>query len=169
MAILRISDLFCPMTDSWESYMTLHRVSSLPWLPVILELLRLIRAPEPKVHWWAYSIGGSPSFVVHTLLNSFSSETAWPIKVKFHMAPPWDGGTKLCSNGPGHITKMATMSIDGKNLKKSSSEPKCRWPWKLVCSIGCLSTTKFVQMMTLDWPWPVLRQGQIWSLILLYG
>ena len=31
---------------------------------------------------------------------------------------PWDGGTKVCSNGPGHMTKMATMPIYGKNLKK---------------------------------------------------
>ena len=50
-------------------------------------------------------------------LNIFSSETAWPIKVKFHMKPPWDGETKVCSNGPGHMTKMATMPIYGKNLK----------------------------------------------------
>ena len=86
------------------------------------------------------------------------------------MEPPWDGGTKVCSNGPGHMTKMAATPIYGKNLKKSSSpEPKGRWPWKLVCSIGCSSTTKFVQMMTLSWPWPILRQGQLWSLMLLYG
>ena len=51
-------------------------------------------------------------------LNIFSSETAWPIKVKFHMAPPWDGRTKVCSNGPGHMTKMAAMPIYVKNLKK---------------------------------------------------
>ena len=57
-----------------------------------------------------------------------------------------------------------------KALKKSSSlEPKGWWPWNLVCSIGILSTAKFVQMMTLDWPWPILQQGQIWSLMLLYG
>ena len=31
----------------------------------------------------------------------------------------WDGGTKVCSNGPaGHMTKIATMPIYGKNLKK---------------------------------------------------
>ena len=30
----------------------------------------------------------------------------------------WDRGTKVCSNGPGHITKMAAMPIYGKNLKK---------------------------------------------------
>ena len=28
---------------------------------------------------------------------------------------------------------------------------------------------EFVQMMTLEWPWPILRQGQIWSPMLLYG
>ena len=30
----------------------------------------------------------------------------------------WDGGTKVCSNGPGHMTKMAAMAIYSKNPKK---------------------------------------------------
>ena len=82
----------------------------------------------------------------------------------------WDGGTNVCSNGPRHMTKMATMPIYGKNLKKSSSaEPKGWWPWILVCIIGWSSPNKFGQMMTLDLPWPILQQGQIWSLMLLYG
>ena len=34
------------------------------------------------------------------------------------MEPPLDGGTKICSNGAGHVTKMAAMPIYGKNLKK---------------------------------------------------
>ena len=55
--------------------------------------------------------------------NVFSSETAWPIKVKFYVEPPWEGGTKVCINGLGHMTKMAAMPIYGKNLKKSSPEP----------------------------------------------
>ena len=29
----------------------------------------------------------------------------------------WDGGTKDCSNGPGHMTKIAAMPIYGENLK----------------------------------------------------
>ena len=29
-----------------------------------------------------------------------------------------DGGTKVCSNGPGHVTKMAAMPIYGKNPLK---------------------------------------------------
>ena len=57
--------------------------------------------------------------------NVFSSETAWPIKAKFYMEPPWEGGTHVYIYGPGHMTKMAAMPIYGKNLKKSSSpEPE---------------------------------------------
>ena len=47
-----------------------------------------------------------------------SSITAWPIKYKFYVEPgPWEGGKKVYINGPGHMTKMATMHIYGKNLK----------------------------------------------------
>ena len=43
-------------------------------------------------------------------------ETAWPIKAKFYVEPPWEGGTKVYINGPGHMTKMAARPIYGKNL-----------------------------------------------------
>ena len=49
-------------------------------------------------------------------LNIFSSETAWPIKAKLYVEPPWEGGTKVYINGPGHMTKVASMPIYGKNL-----------------------------------------------------
>ena len=42
-------------------------------------------------------------------------------KPNFYVEPPWEGGTKVCINGPGHMTKMAATPIYGKNLKKSSS------------------------------------------------
>ena len=45
------------------------------------------------------------------------SETTGPIEAKFHMESPWDGGTKVCSNGPVHKTKLAAMPIHNKNLK----------------------------------------------------
>ena len=58
-------------------------------------------------------------------LNIFSSETTLPVKAKFYVEPPWEGGTKVCINGPGHKTKLAAMPIYGKNLKNSSSpEPE---------------------------------------------
>ena len=56
-----------------------------------------------------------------TFLNIFSFETTGLIEAKFDMESPWDGGTKVCSNDPGQMTKSATMPINGKNLKKSSS------------------------------------------------
>ena len=53
-----------------------------------------------------------------TFSNIFSSETAWPIKAKFYVEPPWEGGTKVYINGPGHMTKMAATHIYGKNPSK---------------------------------------------------
>ena len=63
-----------------------------------------------------------------TFSNIFSSETTGPIEAKFHMEPPLDGGMKVCSNGPGHMSKMAAMPRYGKNLKQFSPEPKGRRP-----------------------------------------
>ena len=51
--------------------------------------------------------------------NIFSSEIPWPIKAKFYVEPPWEGGTKVYINGPGHMTKMAAMPIYGKKPFKN--------------------------------------------------
>ena len=80
-----------------------------------------------------------------TISNVFSSETAWPIKANFYVEPPWEGGTKVYMNGPGHMTKMAAMPIYGKNLKKSSSqEPEVLLSGNLACIIGDSSSTNFI-------------------------
>ena len=50
--------------------------------------------------------------------NIFFSDTAWPIKAKFYVEPPWVGETKFCSGHVGHMTKMAAMPIYGKNASK---------------------------------------------------
>ena len=42
-----------------------------------------------------------------TFSNIFSLETARPIEAKFQVQPPWDGGTKVCSNSPGHMTMIS--------------------------------------------------------------
>ena len=83
-----------------------------------------ISSPEPKAHRRANRIPMDPASVrpsspvrPFTFSNVFSSETAWPIKAKFYVEPPWEGGTKVYINGPGHMTKMAAMPIYGKNLK----------------------------------------------------
>ena len=63
--------------------------------------------------------GVRPSYVFcpSTISNIFSFEAAWPIKAKFYVEPPWEGGTKVYINAPGHKTKMAAMPIYGKSLK----------------------------------------------------
>ena len=58
------------------------------------------------------------------------------------------------------MIKTAAMPIYGKNLKKIFFS-RSRY--------AASNATKFVQMMILGWPWPILRQGQLWSLMLLYG
>ena len=65
-----------------------------------------------------YSI--PPSSVVRQHFQSFSPmKKTGPIKLKFHMKT----GTKFCSNGPGHMTKMAATPIYGERPLKSSPEP----------------------------------------------
>ena len=133
-----------------------------------LDFYCVFSSPEPKAPG---ELIGWEGFVVRpSTISNFSSETTGPIATKFHIQPPGPLGKKSCSNGLGHMTNMAAMPIYGKNLKISSSpEPLDWWPWNLVCSIVYGSTTKVVQIMTLGWPWPILRQGQIWSHRLLYG
>ena len=46
--------------------------------------------------------------------NIFSSITAGQIKAKILVKPPWEGERKVCINGPGHMTKVAAMPLNGK-------------------------------------------------------
>ena len=72
---------------------------------------------EPIVYPW--SSVRRPSVVRRSQCsNIFFSETAWPIKAKFYVEPPWVGGTKFCSRHVGHMTKMAATPIYGKNPSK---------------------------------------------------
>ena len=138
-------------------------------------LLKLFSSSEPKVPEELNSIDSGPSassllFASSAFSNTFSSETPGPISIKFHIQHPGNGRLKIYSNGPDPMARMATMPIYGKNLKKSFPPEPLGWlPWNLVCSIRLLSTAKFVQMVTLDWRWPIFHQCQIWFLGLLDG
>ena len=59
-----------------------------------------------------------PSVSLSTFSNIFSSETTGPIKLKSHMETPKDVGPEVCSNGLGHMTKMAATPIYVKNPLK---------------------------------------------------
>ena len=48
------------------------------------------------------------------------------------------------------MTKVAAMPNMVKTFKYIfTPEPVDRWPWNLVCSVRYMSTSKFVQMVTL--------------------
>ena len=73
----------------------------------------------------------------------------------------------LGGGGLGHMTKMAATPIYGKYPLKIFFGTK--GAMTLVCSIGDMGPTKFVQMMTIGSPWPFLRQCQITSFCFFYG
>ena len=65
-------------------------------------------------------------------------QTAGPFEAKFHVKPPWVGGTKVCSGGLGHMTKMSTKPIYGKNplkIRVATGQGKVREICKLVREI----------------------------------
>ena len=67
-------------------------------------------------HGWAYSIDRLRRLsVVHNSSNI--SETTGPIKVKYHMEPQWDGGTKVWSNDPRHWPGWPPRQYKVKTLK----------------------------------------------------
>ena len=53
--------------------------------------------------------------VSSTHQNIVSSETTRPLELKFHVRTPYDRLAKTYTNCTGHMTKMATMPIYGKN------------------------------------------------------
>ena len=55
------------------------------------------------------------------LFSNIFSKTAFQSSAKLHVEPPWEEGTKVYINGPGHMAKMADMPIYAKNLLKYSS------------------------------------------------
>ena len=53
--------------------------------------------------------------VPSTHQNKVSLETTRPFELKFHMKTPYDRFAKIYTKCTGHMTKMATMPIYGKN------------------------------------------------------
>ena len=76
---------------------------------------------ELIVYQWSGVRRRRPSIVVvrrRPQCSNIFSETAWPIKAKFYVEPPWVGGTKFCSWHLGHMTKTAATPIYGQNPSK---------------------------------------------------
>ena len=86
-------------------------------------LVTTFSSPEPlgsQGELIVYPLSRRPSVVRRSQCSKiFSSETGWPIKAKFYVEPPWEGGTKVYINGQGHMTKMTAMPIYGKKTFKN--------------------------------------------------
>ena len=68
------------------------------------------------------------------------------------MKTPYDRLAKICTNCTGHMTKMATTPIYGKNplnIFLSATKRPMALGLKVVCSIGDVGPTRFAQMMNL--------------------
>ena len=49
--------------------------------------------------------------LLSTFFQTSSHQKSLGQSVKVHVDPPWDQETKVCSNDPGHMTKVAAMLI----------------------------------------------------------
>ena len=87
------------------------------WFSLLAHLSRRLIG-ELIVYPWSGVRRPSASVVCPQCSNIFFSKTAWPIKAKFYVEPPWVGGTKLCLQHLGHMTKMAATPIYGKYPSK---------------------------------------------------
>ena len=56
-----------------------------------------------------------------SLFSDIFSGTAQPIKAKFYVEPPWEGGTKFDINGSGQMTKFVAMRYMVKFVRIISS------------------------------------------------
>ena len=79
-----------------------------------------------------------PSHSGSILSYFFSSITAKLLETNFHV-----GQTKVCLNGPCHMTKVAAMPIYGKNFKNLLFQNR---------KANDLRANKFVKRTTLRWP-----------------
>ena len=108
-----------------------------------------------------------PRSCTYKKLKWIFSETAIQIWIKFCIKAigtrKWKFDDIILVTWPPHPYMVTTL------LKPSSPEPVGRFPGNFVCSIRDSSPSRFVQLMTLEWPWPILLQGQIYLLRFFYG
>ena len=103
--------------------------------------------------------------------TSFPKKNTRPIEGIFHVEPSWDGRMKVSINGLGQMTKMAAaMPIYAKKYFKIFF---CGTERPMNLTLGMQRRVlEYYQVYSNDalgWHWPILRQGQIWSAMLLYG
>ena len=142
---------------------------------MLLSYWYIFSSSEPLgalVSLWYSHDASSSSFCRHHPSSTFSkiSKATGLSKPNFILSLSWMRERKFVCGVWVTWPRWPPRQYMVKALKTSfSPEPKGQWPCGLVCSIGDSGLLWFVQMMTLGWSWPILQQGQIWSLMLLYG
>ena len=92
--------------------------------------LLYIHAPASGVVVFVVVVGVAV-VVVHHFQTSSPPKLLGQIKP--NLEPPWEGGTKVYINGPGHMTKMAAIPVSsiGVGIEPMTSQAKMaapRWP-----------------------------------------
>ena len=62
-------------------------------------------------------------------------ETAWPINAEFHVEPSWEGGMKVCINGPGYMTQHGGhrfRDISKSNFSKGNNSKKIKIRYNVI-------------------------------------
>ena len=77
-----------------------------------------------------------------TIFKDLFLKNTLSIKTKFHVKPPWEGGKNVYINGPGQMTKMASMPIYDKNLHIMKTCPCNDHPLTPHFHIGKLGFTR---------------------------
>ena len=103
---------FCNFVTFYIAYLVI-----LLWFRARIFPLRLLAHLSRRLTGELIGIRHLP--VRHPHFSKIFSETTWPIKAKFYMNHLWEGGTNRYINNSGHMTKMATMPIYGKNPSKT--------------------------------------------------
>ena len=103
-----------------------------------------------------------------TFSNFISLETHIPIEANFMWSLHGIGEWKWVQSVYVTWPRWPRVHLWLKIIKKSSSLEKAD-DFETFLSVRYSSTTKFVQMMTLAWPWSCLWHDQICFLMLLQG
>ena len=85
------------------------KVNTNSWLKQYINTYEYLRS------WSLFDLCPRPLRFVFSI---FCCKAARPIEAKSHVELLWVIRMKICSNDSGHVTKMATMPIYGKNLLK---------------------------------------------------
>ena len=113
----------------------------------------IFSSPELKALLWVYKIGSHPSSVIRRRWDS--SITIASIKVSFIWSFYGVGKRKFVQMVLGTWPIWPPCPYMVKSVRNLFRNQKADDLENVVCRIGCSSSAKFVQIMSLVWPWNI--------------